>query len=552
MEKTDPVNGELTKSSFAAMAGVLLSRASGVIRTIVVNATFGVNTSLDAFNAAFRLPNSLRDLFADGALSAAFMTALVAIKQEGIEKERELISIVFGFFGALTLTLALCGLLFSGPIMRLITDSHFQASGSLEVAILLFQILVFYLPLTMLNAVVMAILGVHHQAFRAMNGSIFLSIGMICGALILGPALSNIGIKSIFGLGMGALLGAVLQMLYQMHPLIGLKLLPAPNFNVIKWFQYRPLWKILSQMAPRGLGQGAMVIALSINTYFATKIGVGFLTYIVTAITIIQVPIGLFGVATGFAALPALTSALSKRDSESFSRLLVEGLRTALWLASFATVSFALLIVPFYMVLFQHGKISVGDTLNNGVAVCIYATGITLASGNKVLTNALYALNATRQIVYNSIFYLLVNSLLNLVLAPRFGLIGIGFSFGVATSLDFWLNYVFIKHYSRLAGLEASPYQFGENWFTQKIVCLNIFGFLVCFGGVWMIHHFWAVFTSIFPFPLDFWTALVILVIVAPILVSGLIPIIFRYGPPHLKAFLNRTLRRLKRASKST
>lgn len=536
METTKPKSEELTKSSFAAMGGVLLSRVSGVVRTIIVNGTFGAATTLDAFNAAFRLPNSLRDLFADGALSAAFMTALVAEKQKGVAQERALIAMVLGFFSVVTILLAFLGVIFAQQIVDLITSEHFKLTGGLPLAVLLFKLLVFYLPLTMINAVFMAILGVHGQSFRAMNGSIFLSIGMIGGALIFAPLCVNCGAYSVIGLAAGALLGAVLQMIYQMLPVYHLQLLPKPSFNIQHWWQSDALKKILKQMTPRALGQGAMVLALSINTYFATQIGTGFLTYIVTAVTVIQVPIGLFGVATGFAALPALTLALNKKDTGLFSKLLIEGMRTSFWLATLTTIGFALLIVPFYVVLFQHGKITYVDTINNSVAICVYATGIILASGNKVLVNTLYALNATRQIVYNAVIYLAVNSLLNILLVPKFGLIGIGTSFGIATSLDFWLNYFCIKYYFQKNGYAESPYHEGGEFLTMKILLLNLFGFGICFIGVYFIYNFWA------SFQVNFKWALLILAVGGSLLAITYFLIILLYGPKHLKNILKRKL----------
>lgn len=529
MDTSRPASEQVTKSSFAAMGGVLFSRASGVVRTIIVNATFGATTTLDAFNAAFRLPNSLRDLFADGALSAAFMSSLVDEKQKGHSAERNLIAIVLGFFSVLTLLLALLGMIFSEQIMNLITESNFKVTGGLPIATGVFQFLVFYLPLTMVNAVIIAVLGVHGHTFRAMNGSIFLSIGMICGALLLAPYFTSHGILGVYGLALGALLGAMLQMFYQMRPLFALNLIPFPNFNPKAWLHYKPLRKILAQMTPRALGQGAMVIALSINTYFATLIGTGFLTYIVTAVTVIQVPIGLFGVATGFATLPALVLTLSRKNTKNFSRLLVEGLRTSFWLASFTTVGFALLIVPFYVVLFQHGKISFDNSINNSIAICIYATGIIMASGNKVLVNTLYALDATRQIVYNAISYLVLNTALNFLLVPSFGLLGIGFSFGVSTSMEFWLNYFTIKRYFHKKAFRGSPYLLGGKYFTAKLFAVNVFGFLVCFSGIWMIKKLWL------PTSLTFWPALLILTLGGFGLVIIFLLILIKFGPNHLR-----------------
>ncbi|MBA2654782.1 MAG: murein biosynthesis integral membrane protein MurJ [Gammaproteobacteria bacterium] len=534
MDATKKASENITQSSFAAMAGVLFSRASGVVRTIIVNASFGAATALDAFNAAFRLPNSLRDLFADGALSAAFMTALVAEKQKGLKSEQTLISIVLGFFGVVTLLIAVIAMIFSEQIINLITDSNFKITGALSVSSDLFKFLIFYLPLTMVNAVIMAILGVHQKTFRAMNGSIFLSVGMICGALLFAPLLKSFGILGIYGLAFGALLGAVLQMLYQMLPLFKLHLIPLPNLNPKVWLNYKPLRKILIQMTPRAIGQGAMVIALSINTYFATQIGTGFLTYIVTAVTIIQVPIGLFGVATGFAALPALLATLAKNDDTNFSRLLIEGLRTSFWLASFTTLCFALLIFPFYVVLFQHGKITFFDSINNSIAICAYSTGIILASGNKILLNTLFALDGTRQIVYNAFLYLIVNTLLNIYLVPRFGVVGIGISFGIATSMDFWINYFSIKKYFHRKGYHGSPYHSGGKFFTYQTLLMNLATFVICLVGVWLLQNVWSMVA------LTFWEACIILVTAGSLISAIFVMVVYKFGPPHLKSIFKK------------
>lgn len=534
MDTSTSDSKDITKSSFAAMGGVLLSRASGVVRTIIINSSFGATTTLDAFNAAFRLPNSLRDLFADGALSAAFMTALVAEKQQGRQQERTLLAIVLGFFTVVTLLLAILGVVFAESIINVITDDHFKLTGGVPVAVLCFRLLVFYLPLTMINAVFMATLGVNGQNFRAMNGSIFLSVGMIAGALIFAPLCTACGSFNILGLAIGALLGAILQMVYQWWPLYQLSLIPVPCFNIRTWWYSSALKKILQQMTPRALGQGALVIALSINTYFATQIGTGFLTYIVTAVTIIQVPIGLFGVATGFAALPALTRALSKKDTQSFSNLLIDGLRTSFWLASFTTVCFALLIVPFYYLIFQHGRITYQDTLYNSIAICVYATGIILASGNKVLVNSLYALNATRQIVYNAILYLLINSILNFIMVPRLGLLGIGLSFGIATSLDFWLNYFCIRYHYRRRGYLGSPYQSAGENLTWKILSLNVLSFVVCLMGVALIYKVWA------HQSVNFIAALLTLALGGGIIALVFLGLLKKMGPPHLRSFVFR------------
>lgn len=495
MAKIEPDNttssSPIVKRSFAAMGGVFISRFSGVIRTMIVNAVFGANVLLDSFNLAFRFPNSLRDLFADGALSAALMKTLVDEKAKGVDEEKKLISITCGFFLFVTLLLSLLAVVFAKPFVALISDAQFANSGGLTLATHLFQLLIFYLPLTMLNAIVMAMLGVHNMNFRAMNGSLFLSVGMVLGALGLAPLCKFISLSPVYGLTVGALLGAIMQLIYQIIPLLKLKLIPIPQFNPMAWLRYPPLKQMLYMMMPRALGQGASTLALMINTFFAIQIGQGMMTYVATTVIIIQVPIGLFGVATGFASLPVLSDAVNQKDFNKFSRLFIESIDITLWLALMTTLAFALFMVPAYYLIFQHGKIHYYDTLQNSIAICAYASGIIFSAGSKVLINGLYALNRTRYIVYNSLVYLIVNAALTAYLAPRYGLVGLGLAYGIASAANLWLNYFLVYYAYRQQHLGFSPFSAGGKGYKDKLLAVSLLAFMCSYVGIWFINYYW-------------------------------------------------------------
>lgn len=530
----------LGKNSFAAILGVLLSRGSGVIRTFVVNATFGASVTLDAFYAAFRFPNALRDLFADGALSAAFIKSLVDARQKGIEHERKLIAVTMGFFIVVTTMIALLLATFSYSFMELIIDQKLKSTDGLELSSTLFKILAFYLPFTMLNAVAMATLNVIGNTFRAMNGSLFLSVGMILGSLVLGPLFEHFHVPAIFGLAVGSMLGVFFQTIYQFWPLVPLGLLPWPNFSPKTWWSYTPLHDMLRLMAPRALGQGALTIALMINTFFAIRVGHGVLTYIVTAVTIIQVPIGLFGVANGFAAQPILTEAIQNQQWKKFSHLLGESLNSSLWLALMTTGAFAILIVPFYNVLFQHGKITYQDNIQNSIAVCAYATGILFSAGSKVLLNAFYSINVTKQTVYNAIVYLFLSAFLSSLLAPRYGIIGLGVSYGVATMTDFLINLFFLKKiYCKQYG-QQSPYQEAGTFFRQRLFFMGMLSFALPTAGVLFIEFFWKHYQKMVGSPLHFAHSIGFLSAFGLVYLGVCVFLVLNFGPESLRRVLRR------------
>ena len=530
---------KLGKASFGAMAGVLFSRASGVVRTAVVNATFGLGISLDAFNSAFRFPNSLRDLFADGALSAAFVKVLVEEKAKGFDAEKKLISIVIGFFSFVTFSLATIAAIFSYPFMSLFGSEEFKNSGGLELASFLFKILAFYLPFTMLNAVAMAVLSIIGQTFRAMNSSAFLNVGII-GCALSSPFLLSFGINPVYAIAIGAMLGVIFQMIYQFIPLYHLGLIGIPNFKIKDWISYKPLHDVLILMIPRTIAQGALILALMINTFYAIQIGSGVLSYIITATMIIQVPIGLFGVATGFAAHPILTKAIHDGQNRKFSKLLTESLDSTLWLAAMTTACFALLIVPFYSVLFQHGKVAMHDTIQNSIAVCAYSIGIIFGAGSKVLLNAFYAINSTKQIVYNAIIYLAINATLSSILAPRFGIIGLGISYSTASAFDFFMNYFFLKRIYQKKYLGDSPYIEGGNCFQLKIIIIAICAYIFGIFGVLSAKYFWQDFNQYFSFELNFLTNLIILSSGGFLFILLCFLLVKYYGPVHLKKLIEK------------
>lgn len=530
---------KLGRASFGAMAGVLFSRASGVVRTAVVNATFGLGVSLDAFNSAFRFPNSLRDLFADGALSAAFVKVLIDERAKSLEAEKKLIKIVIGFFSFVTFSLAIIAAIFSYPFMSLFGSEEFKSSGGLELASFLFKILAFYLPFTMLNAVAMAVLAIIGQTFRAMNSSSFLNVGII-GCAFCSPFFLSYGVNPIYAIAIGAMLGVIFQMIYQFIPLYRLGLIGWPNFKIKDWIFYKPLHEVLILMIPRTIAQGALIIALMINTFYAIQIGSGVLSYIITATMIIQVPIGLFGVATGFAAHPILTKAIHDSQNRKFSKLLTESIDSTLWLAAMTTACFSLLIVPFYSVLFQHGKVAMYDTIQNSIAVCAYSIGIIFGAGSKILLNAFYAINSTKQIVYNAVVYLAINSTLSSILAPKFGIIGLGISYSTSTALDFFMNYFFLKKIYKKKYLGDSPYIEGGNGFQLKIVIFAICAYVFGVFGILSAKYFWQNFDHYFPFKLNFIINLVILSGGGFLFLLLCFILVKYYGPVHLRKLIEK------------
>ena len=466
------------KHFFGAAAGVFLSRLTGLVRSQVVAAVFGATLATDAFYLAYRFPNALRELFADGALSAAFTKTLAVVNaQGGPPARRELVASVLAVFGTVTLAIALLGALEARPIIAFMSSPQFEAQGGHLLGARLFQLLVFYLPLAMISALAMAQLALAGKGFRAMVASAFFNLGSVAGALLLAPLCVALGVAPIGGLAIGTLLGGVAQFLYQAWPLIVAGDFPTPKIFSKRVWCNPHVGQILRLMGPRVVGQGAMTFALLINTHYATAVGVKTLSLLTLAQTLIQLPVGLFGVAAGFAALPQLSVWAAQGDMVSFEKSLWTTLSQACWLALLTVGGFSVLAGPLSILLFSYGKFTAPDGVALGVAVCAYSAGTFFSVGSKVLVQGYYALDKTRQMIANALVFLSLTAVVTPLLATHYGLVGLGASSGLCAGVEFCLNLFFLnRHISKRGGYFLRAPEKRWIWGTS----LGAVGFAVC------------------------------------------------------------------------
>lgn len=470
------------------MLGIVLSRLSGIVRQQVVLAAFGAGAVMDAFVIPFRYANVLRDLLAEGALSSAFTKVLVDARAQGIEAERRLISVVFAFFGGVTLLLSVAGVIWAPELMSITTNRNFHEASGIELAAGLFRILIFYMPLTMLSAATMAILSTRRQTFNATMASSFFNVGMILGALVLSPLFTWFGIDPLYGLAVGVVIGGVMQFLVQAIPVAKLGLLCMPRMVLNDIWTFRPLLDVLYLMGPRALAQGAVIINLFINTLLATQ-QVGTSTYITSAQLIILVPIGLFGVATGFSSLPILTEALAVGDRPRFVGLLRQGLHSAQWLAFLSVLAFAMCSLPFCIVLFEHGRFERADSVAIAMAICAYAAGIVFTTGSKVLQQGFFALGDTRRIVINSTLYMIVNGSLSYLFSridP--GPVSFGAAASIAAAFDFLLNLLFLERMCRKRGFSMTAEMSRGGYSTGAMSTIGLATCLTAVLGIFWVE----------------------------------------------------------------
>ena len=431
--------GALGASAGPVTAATFASRVLGVVREQVVAALFGAGDAADAFNIAFRIPNLLRDLFAEGALSAAFVPTFTAtMHKEGKEPAWRLGAQVMNALFVVILGVVVAGFFFAPALVRLMAPGFSQVPGKLELTSMLARIMLPFLLVVALAAGAMGMLNSLRLFGQAALAPVWFNVGSIVVTLAMVPVCRALGWPLVVSLAIGVLAGGALQLVLQMPPL---------------WRAgFRPEWpprldhpgvrRIGLLMAPAAVGLSAVQINVVINSWLASTLGTGAVSWLAYAFRILFVPIGLFGVALATVSLPSLSRSAAENDYDGLKRTLNRAVRITVALTMPAAFGLWALGGPITTLLYQHGHFTANDTLQTSRALAAYSVGLVCYSGIKVLVPAFYALGDTRTPLVASFIAVAVNFGLNLFWMQRLGHVGLALSTGLTAIFNFcqlWL-----------------------------------------------------------------------------------------------------------------
>jgi putative peptidoglycan lipid II flippase len=373
------------------MGAIMGSRVLGLVREMVLNAFFGAGKELDAFYTAFRIPNLLRDLFAEGALSTSFVTVFSKkLTAENKEHAMRLANVIVSIFSVVLTLIVAAGIYWSEEIVIYLAPGFIAIPGKIELTIELTQILFPFIAFVSLAAVFMGLLnslgsfGLPASASTAFNAT----------SIIFGIAFGywfdpNFGPRAIYGFAIGTVIGGIIQWAI---------LLPK-SYK----FGYRMRWvadwkdtgfhEVLKLMIPAVIGSAAIQINVLVNTFFASFFQDGAVTYLNNAFRLMQLPIGMFGVAIGMVTLPAVAKSMATVDKEKFASQIESGLRLVFFLSIPATVGLWIFSEPIVSVLYERGQFTYDDTLNTALMLQGYLIGLTAYGATKVVGPAFYALD---------------------------------------------------------------------------------------------------------------------------------------------------------------
>lgn len=408
---------------------VLFSRFLGLIREVLFNAFFGTS-AMGVFLIAFRAPNLLRDLFAEGALSISFITIFSKkIEQEGDAAAWALASKIMTLTLVLMSVISIAGIVFAKPMISILAPG-FQGMDAVN-TILLTQIMYPFILLVSLAALVMGMLNSKNVFGVPALASSFFNVGSIVGGMLFGWWLDpSFGTKALIGLAIGTLIGGVLQLLSQLPSLWRLGFRFKFDFN----WRDAGVREVLILTVPAVIAASAVQLNVLVNTGFASYVGKEAVAWLNSAFRIMQFPIGVFGVAVATITLPVISRIATTRDDALFGATLARAMRLAAFLTMPSAVGLCFFANPIISIIYQHWKFHAQDTLQTAYALQFYAPGLVAYSGIKVLSPGFYAINRKWVPMVVSLVSVVINIILNYVFIFKMGLGHRGLAFSTTLS----------------------------------------------------------------------------------------------------------------------
>lgn len=474
-----PPQRSVARSAGIVSLAIMGSRVLGLVRELVFAAFFGAGFATDAFIIAFRVPNLLRDLFGEGALSAAFVTTFSQkLNREGEQQAWRLANLVNNGLFIVLAAIVLLGIIFSPQIVHLLMGSHgkpvdpAKAALTFDLAVQMTRIMFPFLLMISLAAVAMGVLNTKGIFGVPASASTMFNVGSIFGGLICAyffapdyvasvavgiihrtkPAFNEVAAgRAIIGMAIGTLIGGMMQWLIQVPSMrrVGYRWQP------ILSFKDEGVRQVMRLMAPAIIGAAAVQVNVLVSTNFASSLGEGPVSWLNYAFRLIQFPIGVFGVAISTVTLTKTAREAALENLTEFRRTIASSLRLTMLLTIPSAVGLVVLAKPIIGLIYQRGRFTAFDTDQAAAALAYYAIGLTAYSAIKVLAPAFYALRDTRVPMAASIISIITNYVVAKLAIEYFGIghRGLALSVSAVALINCALLFFFLRR--KLDGIEG-------------------------------------------------------------------------------------------------
>jgi putative peptidoglycan lipid II flippase len=421
-ESRPDASRSLARSAGLIGATTLTSRVLGLVREQVMAYFFGASNAVDAFNVAFRIPNLVRDLFAEGAMSAAFVPTFTrTVAHEGRDAAWRLGHNVVTAIVVATAILVALGVVFADPLVRLLASDYALVPGKIELTVLLTRTMMPFLMFVAIAAVAMGMLNSLDRFFVPALAPAVFNVCSIVTTLALLPVLGRLGVPTIVAMAVGVLVGGLGQVAIQWPALRreGYRYQPMLDLKT------RGLREVLLLMGPGTLGLAATQVNVFVNTWLATSEGTGAVSWLNYAFRLMYLPLGLFGVSIATASIPRIARRVAAEDHDGLRQTISTGVSMMLALTVPATLGLVVLARPIVALLFERGHFTPADTAATAGALMCYAIGLSGYSIIKVATPTFYAIGQSRVPVIVSAATIAFNIALNVTLVRTMGYRGL-------------------------------------------------------------------------------------------------------------------------------
>ncbi len=465
--------------TLATVSGMtMLSRITGLIREFLVARTFGASVYTDAFFVAFRIPNLLRRLFAEGAFSQAFVPILAEYKnQQGHDATRSLADHVATVMFWTLLATSLAGIVFAPAIVLLMASGFAQDPLAMSLSVTMTQMMFPYILFMSLVAFAGGILNTWREFRVPAFTPVLLNLSFITAALFLAPHLA----EPVYALAVAVIIGGILQLAIQLPALRKVGMLPRIGLNPLVGLRDPGVRRVLKQMVPATFAVSAAQISLIINTNIASHLADGSVSWLSYADRLMELPTGLLGVALGTILLPSLSKAHAVGDKAEYSSLLDWGLRLTFLLAMPAAVALMILSEPLTTTLFHYGKFDPTSVTMTARALVAYGVGLMGLILVKILAPGFYAKQDIRTPVKIGVGVLIATQLMNLAFVPWIAHAGLALSIGLGATANAAFLYLMLR--------KNNIYQPLPGW-TRFLVKLAVALVVLAVVGHWTASHF--------------------------------------------------------------
>ncbi len=419
----------VVKAAGVVGLGTLLSRIFGFLRDMVVAAFFGAGFATDAFFVAFRIPNLLRSILAEGSLTIAFVPVFTEyLKRHSKKSAFELANVAMTLLSIILACVSVAGVLLAPWIVKLIAFGFGDDPAKYQLTVFLTRLMFPYIFFMSLVALCMGILNsLRHFATPALS-PVLLNIAIIAAALFLRDCFR----EPVVALAVGVLIGGVLQLVVQFPALSRMGVRLRPDFH----FTHPGVARISLLMLPALFGAAVYQINLFVGTLLASFLPSGSVSYLYYADRIVQLPLGVFALAVGTASLPSFSDQAARGDYGELKRTISFSLRIILFVTIPCMVAFIALRIPIISVLFQHGRFDASATIRTADALLFYTLGLWAFSGIRVVVSAFYALQDTKTPVKVAFLAFIVNVIASLILMGPLQHGGLALAVSIASSVN--------------------------------------------------------------------------------------------------------------------